>query len=104
MKIFLWMFLWLVLVPFHLMMIAANLLAIVILPLYTPWYICVPLIASIIENMIARRLCVLTKLENEVRPLLGYRRIASFVGHYFIKPYKMIRYGYYNPNLPEIDC
>jgi hypothetical protein len=74
-----------------------NVAAIFIIPFTMPWYITIPLETYLFNLVFGRNPCLITNLENTIRQKLGYRQIGGFVGHYFMKPYKIWRYGKREP-------
>lgn len=74
----------------HIAMVIAVFFAFFILPFYTPWYISIPLMTFIFFFSTTRVECQLTNLENGIRKRLGRKKIGGFVGHYFIKPAKIV--------------
>lgn len=88
MKKILWLSL-IILVSGHHVLLFAFLLSFFILPFYEPWYVATPLMAFIFFFITNPVQCRLTDLENFLRKKLELRRIGSFVGHYFLKPYKI---------------
>lgn len=79
-----------VLVVFHILMVIAVFLAFFILPIYASWYISVPLMTFIFFFSTTRVECQLTNLENNMRKKLGLKKIGGFVGHYFLRPVKIM--------------
>lgn len=72
----------------HLIIIIGNLTSILLLPVFMPWYVALPLMSLLVNLLFAPVPCPLTKLENKIRKELGMREIRHFVGHYLVWPIK----------------
>lgn len=82
-----WIGLWL----FHIAFIIGNLGAFFLVPFIEPWYISFPICMTVGRAMFSKE-CPLTDLENSLRRKLGWPKIHGFVGHYFIKPFRSVKY------------
>jgi hypothetical protein len=80
------------LVVLHILLVIAVVLSFFILPFLAPWYVAVPCMTFIWFFSTTRVDCQLTNLENWMRKQLGMKRIGGFVGHYFLKPAKLMYY------------
>lgn len=74
----------------HIALVFAFITSFFVLPFMAPWYIAVPCMTFIWFFSTTRVDCQLTNLENYMRRRLGLKRIGGFVGHYFLKPAKII--------------
>ncbi len=83
------------LVVFHILLVIAVIFSFFVLPFLAPWYVAVPCMTFIWFFSTTRVDCQLTNLENYIRRQLGLKRIGGFVGHYFLKPARLVlrRYG-----------
>jgi len=72
----------------HLIVIIGNLVSILLLPVFMPWYVALPLMSLLINLLFAPVPCPLTKLENKIRKELEMKEIKHFVGHYLVWPIK----------------
>lgn len=84
---------WMLLVAVHHAVVIGNAASFFILPLCCPWYQSLPLCSMIFFLTFAPVECPLTKWENKLREKLGWKRIGGFVGHYYVKPVKMVWFG-----------
>ncbi|NIQ15975.1 MAG: DUF2784 family protein [Candidatus Dadabacteria bacterium] len=80
------------LVVLHIILVISIFLSFFILPFFSPWYIALPCMTFIWFFSTTQVTCQLTNLENVMRRRLGKKRIGGFVGHYFLKPAKMLWY------------
>lgn len=78
------------LVVLHLTLVFAIIISFFILPIFTPWYISVPLMTFIWFFSTTRVECHLTNTENKLRQKLGLKKIGGFVGFYLLRPIKKI--------------
>lgn len=78
------------LVVAHIALVMAFITSFFVLPVLAPWYIAVPCMTFIWFFSTTRVDCQLTNLENYMRRRLGLKRIGGFVGHYFLKPAKVL--------------
>lgn len=78
------------LVALHILLVFGVLGSFFILPVYAPWYLALPSMTFIWFFSTTRVECQLTNLENVMRKRLGMKKIGGFVGHYFLKPAKML--------------
>lgn len=69
-----------IVVLIHLVVCLANVFAVVVLPLRTPWYISVPLLTYLGGLWFGQ--CPLTLAENKIRQSRGLPEIESFSRHY----------------------
>ena len=81
--------LWLV-VAGHFAVVLMNLAAFVLLAFAQPWYIASPLMTFIAFISFTKIDCPVTRLENLIRSRLNLRPIHTFVGHYFVRPFKLL--------------
>lgn len=79
-----------ILVVLHVILVFGELGSFFILPFYTPWYVALPTMTFIWFFSTTKVECKLTNLENVMRKRLGMKKIGGFVGHYFLKPIKVI--------------
>lgn len=79
-----------ILVIVHIILIILVLASFLILPFYAPWYIATPVMVFIWFFSTTKVECHLTNLENYMRKNLGLKKIGGFVGHYFLKPIKIM--------------
>ncbi len=87
------LWLWLafyILVVVHVGIVLAFITSFFVLPVLAPWYIAVPCMTFIWFFSTTRVDCQLTNLENYMRKRLGLKRIGGFVGHYFLRPAKVL--------------
>ena len=61
-----------------------------ILPFMAPWYLALPLCTFIWFFSTSQFNCKSTEAENHLRVRLGMKRIGGFVGHYFVRPLKVL--------------
>lgn len=80
------------LVVLHIILVIAVVSSFFILPFFSPWYIAVPCMTFIWFFSTTQVECKLTNLENIIRKRLGLKKIGGFVGHYFMKPAKILWY------------
>ena len=59
------------LIGFHMLVLAANVVAIFVLPFYAPWYVALTIITLIVNFMFSPIPCPLTRLESRLRRSLG---------------------------------
>lgn len=78
------------LVVFHIILVILVIISFFVLPFLSPWYIAVPCMTFIWFFSTTKVDCQLTNLENFIRKKLGMKRIGGFVGHYFLKPLKLL--------------
>ena len=81
--------LWLV-VAGHFAVVGMNLAAFALLAFIQPWYIASPLMTFIAFISFTKIDCPVTRLENLIRVRLNLRPIHTFVGHYFVRPFKAL--------------
>lgn len=74
----------------HFIIILGNILACIIIPFTTPWYIALPLCTFLVRLGLMPDDCPVTRLENKIRVKLGMVQIDRFITHYYIKPIKWI--------------
>ena len=70
----------------HHVFLWGNFFSAICLPIYTNWFIWIPLESFLINlffNPTFAR-CPLTKLENKIRTNLGLPEIKSFLGYYYL--------------------
>lgn len=79
------------LVIVHIMIVIGNLAALGFLPFTTPWYISLPLCSFLVRLALVEANCPLTILENHLREKLGYKKIRTFIGHYFVKVFFILK-------------
>lgn len=84
------------LITLHILLVVAVVLSFFILPFLAPWYVAVPCMTFIWFFSTTRVDCQLTNLENWMRKQLGMKKIGGFVGHYFLKPAKLMYYKHIN--------
>ena len=89
MKILLYCLLLLVIAG-HWAVVIMNIAAFILLAFVTPWYIASPLMTFIAFITFNKIDCPVTRLENSIRVKLGLRPIHTFIGHYLVKPFKMV--------------
>lgn len=77
-----------VLVVLHIILVIGVFSSFFILPIYTSWYIALPVMTFIWFFSTTRVECQLTNLENAIRKKLGMKKIGGFVGFYFMRPIK----------------
>lgn len=80
-------------IVFHMLILFGVFASIFLLPVYEKWYVALPLEIFILHLITTRVDCPLTNLENHIRKSLGMKRIGGFVGHYMVKPIKILIYG-----------
>jgi len=80
------------LVVLHIILVLMVIISFFVLPFLSPWYIAVPCMTFIWFFSTTKVDCQLTNLENVMRKKLGLKRIGGFVGHYFLKPVKILYY------------
>ena len=71
----------------HLILIVVNIVSLLILPFFTPWYIAIPLMTFIVRATFSRDRCILTDLENSIRKSMGLKEIR-FIKNYIMQPSK----------------
>lgn len=94
------------LVVLHIILVITVVLSFFILPFLSPWYIAVPCMTFIWFFSTTKVDCQLTNLENIMRKRLGIKRIGGFVGHYFLRPTKLIwrrKFTKVHPSQPKIS-
>ncbi len=74
------------LVSFHMLVLFGNLISLLVLPWFTPWYIALPVISLLVNFMFSSVPCPLTRLESVLRRNMGMPEIDYFIQHYFYKP------------------
>ncbi|NBQ68602.1 MAG: DUF2784 family protein [Nitrosomonadaceae bacterium] len=74
----------------HWVVVMMNVAAFILLPFVVPWYVASPLMSFIALITTTKVNCPLTRLENCIRKQLGLRLISTFIGHYLVKPFKMV--------------
>ncbi len=84
------------LVILHIILVLMVVFSFFVLPFLSPWYIAVPCMTFIWFFSTTQVDCQLTNLENVMRKRLGMKRIGGFVGHYFLKPAKILYYKKFN--------
>lgn len=72
-------------VAVHMLAIIFNLIAFIILPFLTPWYIALPLDTFLANAIFNNWNCPLTQLENAVRIRIGKPKIRVFIKHYLVE-------------------
>lgn len=85
-----WVLLYTVII-FHMAVVFGLVGAFFVLPIKWPWEIALPLMTFIQFFALTKVECKITALENHIRKRMGLRRIGTFIGHYFFKPYKKWR-------------
>lgn len=83
------------LVILHIILVVMVIVSFFVLPFLSPWYIAIPCMTFIWFFSTTQVDCQLTNLENFMRKKLGMKRIGGFVGHYFVKPVKMLWKGHH---------
>lgn len=78
------------LVVIHIILVVMVIVSFFVLPFLSPWYIAVPCMTFIWFFSTTQVECKLTNLENWMRKQLGLKKIGGFVGHYFMKPAKIL--------------
>jgi len=66
----------------HSAIVIGNLVALVILPFMTPWYIWIPLTTFIVRMIFDENPCPASHLENHIRGKIGKNLISGFVSFY----------------------
>ena len=79
-----------IIITIHFFIIAGNILAALVLPFVTPWYIALPLCTFVVWLTFSPISCPLTRLETRIRMFLGLERVEFFVKHYIINPLKKL--------------
>ena len=78
------------LVILHILLVIGVFTSFFLLPFFTAWYIALPIMTFIWFFSTTKVECQLTNLENFMRKRLDMKRIRGFVGHYFLRPTKLI--------------
>ncbi len=74
------------LVGFHMLVLFGNLISLLVLPWFTPWYVALPVISLLVNFMFSSVPCPLTRMESALRRNMGMSEIDYFIQHYFYKP------------------
>lgn len=74
-----------ILILSHSLIILGNIAALVILPLYTKWYIWIPLCTLIVRLIFDDRPCPATQLEDFTRSKLNKNPVDSFIKNFWRK-------------------
>lgn len=77
-----------VIVVAHAVLIAANFVAMFVLPFVTPWYVAVPLITVMINFVFSSLVCPLTTLESVLRKKMGLPEVKFFLQHYLYSHFR----------------
>jgi hypothetical protein len=72
-------------VAVHMLAVIFNLIAFIILPFVTPWYVSLPIDTFLANLVFSNWNCPLTQLENSVRIKIGKPKIRAFIKHYLIQ-------------------
>ena len=78
------------LVVLHITLVLGVIASFFVLPFLAPWYVAFPCMTFVWFFSTTKVDCQLTNLENTMRPRLGMKRIGGFVGHYFLRPTRII--------------
>ncbi len=81
-----WRFFFCVVVIIHFILLFFEVLAFLILPFLTKWYIALPCMTFLFTLAFSREECQLTKLENYLRKRIGKSEIKAFISYYIVKP------------------
>ncbi len=74
------------LVGFHMLVLFGNLISLLVLPWFTPWYVALPVISLLVNFMFSSVPCPLTRMDSALRRNMGMSEIDYFIQHYFYKP------------------
>lgn len=81
-----WNYILCLIVIIHIVVVIFNLIAFLVLPFVTPWYISLPLCSFLFRLMLVGQECPLTNFENSCRRKLNKNEVRGFIKHYFVKP------------------
>ena len=86
-----WLIAWAVLTGFHHAMVWLNLASAIVAPFEAPWYLAAPVVFAVVWVTCSPVDCPLTRWENLIRQQLEWRTIRSFLGHYYLLPFRRLK-------------